>query len=138
MKSQILNCFKHLTINMKDYCISDLRNVGIVGHSSTGKTSLTEALLFSSGASERLGKIEDGTTISDFDQEEKKRKISIGSSIVPMEWQKVKVNMIDVPGDFDFVGESIEAMRAVDVATIVVCGATGVQVGTEKVLSNRR
>ena len=113
---------------MKDYCISDLRNVGIVGHSSTGKTSLTEALLFSSGESERLGKIEEGTTISDFDQEEKKRKISIGSSIVPMKWQKVKVNMIDVPGDFDFVGESIEAMRAVDVATIVVCGATGVQV----------
>jgi len=124
--------FKHLTMSMKDYCISNLRNLGIIGHSSTGKTSLAEALIFSSGASERLGKIEDGTTISDFDQEEKKRKISIGSSIIPVEWQGVKINMLDVPGDFDFIGESIEAMRAVDVATIVVCGATGVQVGTEK------
>ena len=119
-------------MDMKDYCISDLRNVGIMGHSSTGKTSLTEALLFSSGVIERLGNIEDGTTVSDYDQEEKKRKISIGSSIIPLEWQKVKINLVDIPGDFDFVGESIEAMRAVDVATIVVCGATGIQVGTEK------
>ncbi|MCR4944963.1 MAG: elongation factor G [Clostridium sp.] len=117
---------------MKDYSISNLRNVGIMGHSSTGKTSLTEALLFSSGLTERLGNIEEGNTISDFDQEEKKRKISIGASIVPLEWQKVKINLVDIPGDFDFVGESIEAMRAVDVASIVVCGATGVQVGTEK------
>lgn len=117
---------------MKDYCISNLRNVGFMGHSSTGKTSLTEALLFSSGITERLGNIEEGTTVSDFDQEEKRRKISIGASIVPIEWQKIKVNLVDIPGDFDFVGESIEAMRAVDVATIVVCGATGVQVGTEK------
>jgi elongation factor G len=117
---------------MKDYCINNLRNVGLIGHSSTGKTSLTEALLFYSKTVDRLGSIEDGTTISDFDQEEKKRKISLAASIVPLEWEKIKINLIDIPGYFDFVGESIEAMRAVDVATIVVCGATGVQVGTEK------
>ncbi|MDS0528177.1 elongation factor G [Clostridium sp. SHJSY1] len=117
---------------MKDYCINNLRNVGLIGHSSTGKTSLTEALLFYSKTTDRLGTIEDGTTISDFDQEERKRKISLSASIVPLEWEKIKINLVDIPGYFDFVGESIEAMRAVDVATIVVCGATGVQVGTEK------
>jgi len=117
---------------MKDYCISNLRNVGIIGHSSAGKTSLSEALLFYSNTTDRLGKVEDGTTVSDFDQEEKKRKISISASITPLEWEKIKINLVDIPGYFDFVGESIESMRAVDVATIVVCGATGVQVGTEK------
>lgn len=117
---------------MKDYCINNLRNVGLIGHSSTGKTSLTEALLFYSNTIDRLGKIEEGSTTSDFDQEEKKRKISISASINPIEWQKIKVNLVDIPGYFDFVGESIEAMRAIDVATIVVCGVTGVQVGTEK------
>ena len=117
---------------MKDYCINNLRNVGLIGHSSTGKTSLTEALLFYSNTIDRLGKIEDGSTTSDFDQEEKKRKISISASINPIEWENIKINLVDIPGYFDFVGESIEAMRAIDVATIVVCGATGVQVGTEK------
>lgn len=117
---------------MKDYCISNLRNVGIIGHSSAGKTSLTEALLFYSNTTDRLGKVEEGTTVSDFDQEEKKRKISISASIAPLEWKKIKINLVDIPGYFDFVGESIEAMRAVDVATIVVCGVAGVQVGTEK------
>lgn len=117
---------------MKDYCIRNLRNVGIIGHSSAGKTSLSEALLFYSNTTDRLGKVEDGTTVSDFDQEEKKRKISISASITPLEWKKIKINLVDIPGDFDFVGESIEAMRAVDVATIVVCGVAGTQVGTEK------
>ena len=117
---------------MKDYTISNLRNVGIIGHSSSGKTSLTEALLFYSKTTDRLGKIEDGTTVSDFDQEEKKRNISISASINPIEWDKIKINLVDIPGYFDFVGESIEGMRAVDVAMITVCGATGIQVGTEK------
>lgn len=117
---------------MKDYSINNLRNVGLIGHSSSGKTSLAEALLFYSNTTDRLGNIEDGTTVSDFDSEEKKRKISLSTSIMPIEWQKIKINLIDIPGDFDFAGESIEAMRAVDVATIVVCGAAGVQVGTEK------
>lgn len=117
---------------MKDYSINNLRNVGFIGHGSAGKTSLTEALLFYSDTTDRLGNIEDGTTVSDFDPEEKRRKISLSASITPIEWQKIKINLVDIPGYFDFVGESIEAMRAVDVATIVVCGAAGVQVGTEK------
>ena len=117
---------------MKDYTINNLRNVGIIGHSSSGKTSLTEALLFYSNTTDRLGKVEEGTTVSDFDQEEKKRNISISTSITPLEWKKIKINLVDIPGYFDFVGESIEGMRAVDVATIVVCGSAGVQVGTEK------
>lgn len=117
---------------MKDYTINNLRNVGIIGHSSSGKTSLTEALLFRSNAIDRLGRVEDGTTVSDFDQEEKKRNISLSASITPIEWEKIKINLIDIPGYFDFVGESIQGMRAVDVAMIVVCGAAGVQVGTEK------
>ena len=119
-------------MGMRDYKINNLRNVGIIGHSSSGKTSLTEALLFASKSTDRLGKIEDGTTVSDFDQEEKKRNISLSASVIPIEWAKIKINLVDVPGYFDFIGEQIEGMRAVDVATIVVCGGTGVQVGTEK------
>lgn len=117
---------------MKDYTINNLRNVGIIGHSSSGKTSLTEALLYYSNTTDRLGRVEEGSTISDFDPEEKKRNISLSASIAPLEWKKVKINLVDIPGYFDFVGESIQGMRAVDVATIVVCGVTGVQVGTEK------
>ncbi|NLK94558.1 MAG: elongation factor G [Clostridiales bacterium] len=117
---------------MKDYKINNLRNIGIIGHSSSGKTSLTEALLYSSKTIDRLGKVEDGSTISDFDQEEKKRKMSLSSTIAPIEWEGVKINILDLPGYFDFVYEQIEGMRAVDVATIVVCGVAGVQVGTEK------
>lgn len=119
-------------MGMRDYKINNLRNVGIIGHSSSGKTSLTEALLFASKSTDRLGKIEDGTTVSDFDQEEKKRNISLSASVIPIEWANIKINLVDVPGYFDFIGEQIEGMRAVDVATIVVCGGTGVQVGTEK------
>lgn len=117
---------------MKDYSINNLRNVGILGHSSSGKTSLTEALLFCAGVTDRLGKVEDGNTISDFDVEEKKRNISLSASIIPLEWEKIKINLVDIPGYFDFEGERIEAMRAVDVATIVVCGVAGVEVGTDK------
>ena len=121
-----------LTKMMKDYSINNLRNLGIIGHSSSGKTSLTEALLYYSKVTDRLGRVEDGTTISDFDQEEKKRGISLSSSVIPLEWEKVKINLVDIPGYFDFVGESIQGMRAVDVAMIVVCGVAGTQVGTEQ------
>ncbi|MGL4774324.1 MAG: elongation factor G [Clostridium sp.] len=117
---------------MKDYTIKNLRNIGIVGHSGTGKTSLTESLLYYTKTIDRLGKVEDGTTVSDFDAEEKKRNISLSVSIAPMEWNNTKINVVDIPGYFDFMGESIQGMRAVDVATIVVCGVSGVQVGTEK------
>ncbi len=117
---------------MKEYKTKHLRNVGIIGHSGSGKTSLTEALLYFTKTIDRQGKVEEGTTISDFDQEEKKRAISISATIEPFEWENVKVNLVDIPGYFDFIGESIQGMRGVDVATIVVCGVSGIQVGTEK------
>lgn len=112
--------------------MNNLRNIGILGHSAVGKTSLAEALLFCSNTIDRLGVVDEGTTISDFDAEEKKRKISLSSSVLPFEFQKIKINVIDTPGYFDFLGECIEGMRAVDTAIITVCGVSGVQVGTEK------
>lgn len=117
---------------MKKYSINNLRNIGFIGHGSTGKTSLVEALLYNANVITRLGKIEEGTTVSDYDDEEKKRKISIGASIAPLEWNDTKINLVDMPGYFDFEYEAIQSMRAVDIATIVVCSVSGVQVGTEK------
>lgn len=117
---------------MKNYITQNLRNIGIIGHSGSGKTTLTEAILYYTKATDRFGKIEDGTTISDYDAEEKKRKISISTAIAPCEWNDVKINLIDMPGYFDFVGEMIQGLRAADVALITVCGASGIQVGTEK------
>ncbi|WP_338595491.1 elongation factor G [Clostridium baratii] len=117
---------------MKKYSINNLRNIGFIGHGSTGKTSLVEALLYNANVITRLGKIEEGTTVSDYDDEEKKRKISIGASIAPLEWNDTKINLVDMPGYFDFEYEAIQGMRAVDIATIVVCSVSGVQVGTEK------
>ena len=112
--------------------MNNLRNIGIIGHSAVGKTSLAEALLFCSDTIDRLGVVDEGTTTSDFDAEEKKRKISLSTSILPFEFQKIKINVVDTPGYFDFLGECIEGMRAVDTAIITVCGVSGVQVGTEK------
>lgn len=117
---------------MKSYTIKNLRNVGLIGHGGSGKTSLMEALLFHNGDTDRLGKVEEGTTISDFDPEEKKRRISLSASIAPIEFNDTKINLVDIPGYFDFSGELIQGMRAVDVATIVVSGVSGVKVGTEK------
>ncbi|MEW8957085.1 elongation factor G [Clostridium sp.] len=117
---------------MNEYKTKNLRNVGIIGHSGAGKTSLTESLLYYTKTIDRLGKIEDGTTVSDFDGEEKKRRISISSSVLPFNFQGIKVNLVDIPGYFDFIGESIQGMRAVDLAMIVVCGVSGIEVGTEK------
>ena len=117
---------------MKDYNIKNLRNVGLIGHGATGKTSLAESLLFYTNATDRLGKIEDGTTVMDYDQEEKRRKISLSTSLASFETKDTKINLIDMPGYFDFQGEVAQGMRAADIATIVVCGVSGVQVGTEK------
>lgn len=117
---------------MKDYKTKNLRNVGIIGHSSAGKTSLTEALLFYTKTIDRLGKIEDGTTTSDYDVEEKKRKISIQTSISNFEYEDIKINIIDMPGYFDFEGEVREGLKATDVALIAISAVSGVQVGTEK------
>ena len=116
---------------MKDFKTEDIRNVALVGHGSTGKTSLAEAMLFSSGAIGRLGSVEDGTTVSDFDPDENKRKISINLSLLPCEWKGKKLNIIDTPGYADFVGEMKTGLRAADAAIVVVCAASGVEVGTE-------
>lgn len=117
---------------MKNYNIKNLRNIGFIGHGATGKTSLVEGLLYAGKVITRLGKIEDGTTVSDFDEEEKHRGISLSVSVSPLEWKGTKINLVDMPGYFDFVGESIQGMRAVDIGIIVTCGVSGVQVGTEK------
>ena len=117
---------------MKNYTIKNLRNIGLIGHGGSGKTSLIEALLFHTGNTDRLGKVEDGTTVTDFDPEEKKRKISLSVAIAPIEFNETKINLVDIPGYFDFSGEMIQGMRAVDIATILVSGISGVKVGTEK------
>ena len=117
---------------MKVYRTDEIRNVVLLGHGGSGKTSLVEAMAYVSGATNRLGTIDAGNTISDFDKEEQKRKFSTSTSLVPIEWEKAKINVLDTPGYFDFVGEVEEAVSAADAAVIVVSGKAGVQVGTEK------
>lgn len=117
---------------MKDYNYKKLRNVGLMGHGATGKTSLAEALLFYTNNTDRLGKIEEGNTVMDYEQEEKRRGISLSTSVASFEENDTKINIVDMPGYFDFQGEVSQGMRAVDIATIVVCAVSGVQVGTEK------
>ena len=117
---------------MKDYTINNLRNVGLIGHNGTGKTALAESILYYSKVIDRLGKIEDGTTVMDFDSEEKKRQFSISLSVAPVELDNVKINIVDIPGYADFQGELIQGMRAVDVGMIVVSGVSGVKAGTER------
>ena len=117
---------------MKDYTFKNLRNVGLIGHGATGKTSLAEALLFYTNNTDRLGSVDDGTTVMDYELEEKRRKISLSTSIASFESNDTKINIVDMPGYFDLKGEMVQGMRAVDIATIVVCAVSGVQVGTEK------
>jgi len=106
--------------------------VVLLGHGGSGKTSLVEAMLYVSGVTNRMGKVTESNTVSDFDKEEQKRGFSISTSLVPIEWEKAKINILDTPGYFDFVGEVEEAVSAADAAVIVVSGKAGVQVGTEK------
>ena len=117
---------------MKVYRTDEIRNVVLLGHGGSGKTSLVEAMLYVSGATNRMGKVTEANTVSDFDKEEQKRKFSISTSLIPIEWEKAKINILDTPGYFDFVGEVEEAVSAADAAVIVVSGKAGVQVGTEK------
>ena len=118
---------------MKEYRSDRLRNVGIIAHGGAGKTSLTESLLFNTGATTRIGRIADGTTITDFEPEEIKRKVTISAALAPCEWQESKINFIDTPGYADFVGEVKGVLRAVDSALVVLCAAAGIEVETEKV-----
>lgn len=117
---------------MKEHSTDKIRNVAIVGHGGEGKTILTEAMLFNAKATDRFGRVEDGTTTTDFDPEEIKRQISISAAFAPLEWNGCKINVIDVPGYFDFVGEMQMALRAADSAVIVLSAVSGLSVGAQK------
>src|SRR3990172_2752401 len=116
---------------MKEYGTDSIRNVALVGHLGSGKTSLVEAMLYNTGATTRLGKVEDGTTVSDFDEEEQRRKITVSTSLVAVEFDSYKINILDTPGSTDFVGEVKSALRVADAAIVVVDAVAGVEVGTE-------
>ena len=117
---------------MNVYKTDKIRNVVLLGHGGAGKTTIAEAMAHLTGITSRMGNITDGNTISDYDKEEIKRKFSISTTVVPVEYNKVKINVLDTPGYFDFVGEVEEAAGVADAAVIVISGKDGVQVGTEK------
>lgn len=117
---------------MNIYTTDKIRNVVLLGHGGAGKTSLVESMAYLSGITSRMGRVEDGNTVSDFGKEEQKRRISISTSVVPIEWEGIKINVLDSPGYFDFIGEVEEAISAADAAIIVVSGKSGVEAGTEK------
>ena len=117
---------------MKDYKTENLRNVVLIGHGYSGKTTIAEAMLFNTGVLDRFGKVDDGTATTDFDPEEIKRKISISAAIAPCDMNDIRINLIDTPGYFDFVGEVVAAMRVGDSAVITVDSVSGVEVGVEK------
>ena len=119
---------------MKQYSAEKLRNVALIGHGSEGKTALAEAMLFFTGAIDRMGRVEDGNTVTDFDVEETKRTISISAALAPVEWKGCKINIIDAPGYFDFEGEQVQALHMADAGLVVVGAMSGVAVGTEKAL----
>lgn len=117
---------------MKDYTGEHIRNIGVAGHSGTGKTSLVEALLFSMGETTRVGQVEQGNTISDYNEDEIERQVSINTSIMHGEWDHHKINIVDTPGFSDFFGDVVSGMRAVDIAMITISAAAGVEIGTER------
>ncbi|MFN8558692.1 MAG: elongation factor G [Dehalococcoidia bacterium] len=116
---------------MKEYATADIRNLAVVSHGGAGKTSLVEAMLFNSGATTRLGRVEDGNTTSDYDPDEIRRRSSVTLSIVPVEWRGAKLNLLDTPGYADFVGEEKAGLRAADAGMLLIDATAGVQVGTE-------
>ena len=117
---------------MKVYDAANIRNVALVGHSGSGKTQLTSAALFDAGAVNRFGKVDDGTTITDFDEEEIARKHTLSASLAYAEWNKTKINFIDTPGMANFLADARAALRVADAAIVVVDAVSGVQVQTEK------
>jgi elongation factor G len=116
---------------MKEYTPDRIRNVALIGHGGAGKTSLSEAMLFSAGATTRLGKVEEGNTLSDFHTDETTRQISINTSLLFCEWKSTKINILDTPGYLDFTGEVKEALRVADVAVVVLKAVEGSEVGTD-------
>lgn len=121
---------------MKNYTVDKIRNVAFLGHGGSGKTTLTEALLYTAKVTKRMGKVDDGNTVSDFDKEEINRKFSIGTSVIPIEWQEHKYNFLDTPGYFDFVGDVFSALRVSGGAVILLDASSGIEVGTEKAWNN--
>jgi elongation factor G len=119
-------------MQLKQYPAERIRNVGLFSHGGAGKTSLAEALLFDTGAINRLGRVEEGTTVSDFEPDERERHISVSTVVLPIEWRDHKINLLDAPGYADFAGEIRGALRATDGAVILIDAAAGVQVGTEQ------
>ena len=117
---------------MKVYTTDKIRNVVVLGHGGAGKTTLVEAMAYLGGLTSRTGRVEDGSTLSDFTKEEQKRGISIRTSLIPIEWQDCKINVLDTPGYFDFIGEVEEALSVADGAVIVVSGKAGIEAGTER------
>lgn len=117
---------------MNNYSPAEIRNIAIAGHSGSGKTTLAEALLYKAGASDRLGKTADGTTVCDYDPEEIKRKTSLNASLASFEYNGIKINLLDAPGLFDFAGEAAEAISAAETVMITVSGKSGIKVGTHK------
>src|SRR5919112_4035755 len=118
---------------MKVYDAANIRNVALVGHSAAGKTQLTSALLFDAGAVNRFGKVDDGTTVTDYDEEEIARKHTLSASLAYAEWNKHKINVIDTPGIGNFLSDARAALQVVDAAVVVVDAVAGVMVQTEKV-----
>lgn len=116
---------------MKSYSSNEIRNVAILGHSGCGKTTIAEAVLHVSGVSKRFGRIEEGNTVSDYDPEEIRRRVSVNASMIPVEWLNEKINFIDTPGYFDFVGEVKQVLSVADLALIVINAKAGIEVGTE-------
>ncbi len=117
---------------MQTYKYEKIRNVAILGHGGCGKTTLVEAMAYNTGITKRLGRVEEGNTISDYDKEEQKRLFSISTTVVPIIWEDTKINFLDTPGYFDFVGEVEEAISVADAAVIVVSAKAGIEVGTRK------
>ncbi|MCI0519674.1 MAG: elongation factor G [Chloroflexi bacterium] len=120
---------------MKEYTSDHIRNIALASHSSSGKTMLAEAFLHFSGGSTRLGRVDDGTTVSDFEEEEQRRKLSLSTAVIPVEYKEHKINILDTPGYTDFVGEVISALRVADGVLVLVDSVAGAEVGTEIALN---
>jgi len=113
----------------KVYQTDQIRNIALLGHSGSGKTTLAEAMLFNSGATNRLGSVEEGNTVSDYDEEEIRKQVSINATVIPVEWKGCKINLIDTPGTLDYIGEVTSGLTAADAAVLVLDGSAGVEVG---------
>ena len=120
---------------MAKHKVEDIRNIALVGHGNAGKTSLADALLFAAKAVDRRGSVDEGTSISDYDDEEKKRRISIDTSILHLEYAGKQVHLLDAPGYPDFVGGALEALNAVETAVIVISAPAGIEVNTRRMFN---